>query len=364
MNQAWLYCLPLGGGMLLVALARGLRRARQARAGGLPERNPGPEQGYAWIAWSLQHMPGWFNEYGLRLGAGIAVALMPKQRNCSRAYLRLALGREPGWGDVWRHFLAFTRYLLLRIEIAHGHEPRVRFAEGHGDELRAWLATEKPALYGTMHLGNSDLVGFFLGHIGGRIHMIRKQVGNSEETERLARRYAPHVSFIWINDWRRLILAMNDALRAGCSLAMQCDRPEYSSKLEAFGFFGEARQFPFTIYHLAIMHERPVVFSFALPDPADPAATVVSVLPMFYPDPHRDRTGNFAAARTHFQAFLDAVEAELRSNPFLWFNFTPMNPPAQPDETAPRRRLRQDAAGSALAPAGAEPLASSQRSRS
>ena len=95
--------------------------------------------------------------------------------------------------------------------------------------------------------------------------MIRKKVGNSEDVDRLAERYGASVSFIWINDWSRLVLAMNDALREGKSLALQCDRPEYSSKKEGFEFFGERRSFPFTIYHLAIMHGLPVVMSFAVP---------------------------------------------------------------------------------------------------
>jgi predicted LPLAT superfamily acyltransferase len=313
-------------------------RARRERFEALEERNPGPEGGYAWIGWSLRHLPGWFNRGGLRLGAAVAMLLMPRQRNWSREYLRLALGREPGLAEVWRHFHAFSRYLLLRLAIAHGHEPRVRFASGHGEELRAWLATGRPALYGTMHVGNSDLVGFFLGRIGGRVHMIRRKVGNSEDTERLAQRYASHVTFIWINDWSRLVLAMNDALRAGCSLAMQCDRPEYSSKLDAFRFFGLDRRFPFTIYHLAIMHERPVVLSYAIPDQDDPGETVVCVLPMFHPNPSAGREANFAAARVHFQDFLSAVEAQLRRTPYLWFNFIPMNLPLPDDERTRRPR--------------------------
>jgi predicted LPLAT superfamily acyltransferase len=315
----------------------GFRRAPAEKEPQPPsDRNPGPAQGYAWIGWSLHHLPGWFNRNGLKVGAAIAMAAMPAQRKWSRQYLRLALGREPRWREIWRHFHAFSQYLLLRLAIANGHEPRVRFAAGHGDELRAWLAGGKPALYGTMHLGNSDLVGFFLGQIGGRVHMIRKRVGNSEDTDRLARRYASHVTFIWINDWSRLILAMNDALRAGCSLAMQCDRPEYSSKLEPFQFFGAERCFPFTIYHLAIMHERPVILSYAIPDQHDPAETVVFMLPIFHPAPEVGREANFAAARAHFQAFLAAVEAQLRLTPFLWFNFTAMNPPA--NGTMQRRR--------------------------
>ncbi len=359
MNFPWPYALAACGiAALCYGLTRGLRRRRAARRQALAERNPGPESGYAWIGWSLQHLPEWFNQFGLRVGASIALVVMRRQRNWSREYLRLALGREPGWADVWRHLYAFSRYLYLRLAIAHGHEPRVRFAAGHGDELRAWLASGRPALYGTMHLGNSDLIGFFLGHLGGRVHMIRKQVGNSEDTDRLAQRYGSHVTFIWINDWSRLILAMNDALRAGCSLAMQCDRPEYSSKREAFWFFGLERQFPFTIYHLAIMHERPVLLSYAIPAEEDPTVTVVFTPPMFHPDPGVGRQENFSAARRHFQTFLQTVEGQLRQTPFLWFNFTAMNPPLAPDTTTRRPR-----GGEAVAP-GAPAVGSDQTLRS
>ena len=344
-HSPWLYLL----GVLCVAVPvtvgtyRGWVRARYARRPQVVDRNPGPEFGYAYIGWLLRG-PRWFIGLNVWLGTWIAFWTLPGQRACSREYLTLALGRAPARGDVWRHFHAYTEYLLLKMAIGGGREPRVRFAAGHGDELRAWVESGRAALYGTMHLGHSDLIGFFLGHFGGRLHMVRKQVGNSEDTERLSRRFERSVSIIWINDWSRLVLAMNDALRAGCSLALQCDRPEYSSKLEAFDFFGARRLFPFTIYHLAIMHGLPVVLSFAVPDEREPDLTVVHVLPMFQPSPDRTRPENFAAAHAHFQEFLTTIEHQLRRTPFLWFNYTPMNPPASADAALPGaaggRRLR------------------------
>lgn len=318
-------CLGLA---LAVGTYRAVVRARYARNPQVVDRNPGPEFGYAYIGWQLRTMPRWFTDWTARLGTWIAYLTLARQRACSREYLALALGRSPTRREVWRHFHAYTEYILLRMAIGDGREPRVRFAAGHGDELRAWLKQGGAALYGTMHLGHSDLMGFFLGHLGGRLHMVRKQVGNSEDTERLARRFDRSVTVIWINDWSRLILAMNDALRAGCSLALQCDRPEYSSKLEAFDFFGARRMFPFTIYYLAIMHELPVVLSFAVPDEQDAELTVVHVLPMFHPSTELTRPENFAAAHRHFQGFLRQIEEQLRQTPFLWFNYTPMNPPA------------------------------------
>ncbi len=333
-RAVWLLA-SLGACAVMVRFAQRTWQTVQRRRGGNgqappADRNPGPPGGYHFIGWSLRRMPDWFNRLGMRVGTSLCLWTLPKQRAGSREYLRLVLGREPTWNELWEHFFAFTEYLLLRMTISQGADPAVCFAPGHGDELRAWIAGGCPALYGTMHLGRSDLVGFFLGHLGGRVHMIRKRVGNSEDTRRLAQRFARSVTFIWINDWSRLILAMNDALRAGHSLAMQCDRPEYSSKHEGFRFLGKRRVFPFTIYHLAIMHGMPVVLSYAVPHAQNPLLTVVHVPPMFYPSEALTRAENFLAAHAHFQAFLDEVEALLKRQPYLWFNFTPMNPPCSP----------------------------------
>lgn len=345
MRSAGLYVFAF---VLLVVLPVGIgtwRGFARARRDGIGERNPGPEGGYGLIAFSLRHMPGWFNRIGMDLGAWIAWATLPWQRAYSSQYLRLALGREPTARDVWRHFRAYTEYFIQRLKICAGGEPDIHFAAGEGGELRAWIDQGRAALYGTMHIGHSDLLGFLMANLGGHVHMVRKKVGNSDDVGWLAKRYAGGVSFIWINDWSRLVLAMNDALRAGCSLAMQCDRAEYSSKLEPFDFFGR-RLFPFTIYHLGIMHGLPVGLSYAVSPEDEPETVVVHMPPMFHPRPgHEHRAQNFAAARAHFQAFLALVERQLRQTPYVWFNFTPMNPPCiDESNTAPRRRAAQVAA--------------------
>ncbi len=279
---------------VLIGLWRGFARARRVKAG-VAERNPGPDGSYVLIGWSLRHMPGWFNRAGMDVGTWIAWATLPRQRECSREYLRLALGHEPTTREVWKHFRAYTEYL------------------------------------------------------GGRAHMVRKKVGNSDDIDRLASRYAGSVAFIWINDWSRLILAMNDALRSGCSLAMQCDRFEYSSKREGFEFFGRRLLFPFTIYHLAIMHGLPVTLSYAVSTDDDPEAIVVHTPPMFHPrEGHEHRRENFAAAHEHFQGFLTMIEAQLRCTPYLWFNFTPLNPVCPEALPTPRRAGRTMLASGAV----------------
>ena len=73
---------------------------------------------------------------------------------------------------------------------------------------------------------------------------------------------------------------------------------------------------------------RPVLLTVGVP--GAPGETVVHGSPAWRPDPARGREENLSAARGHFQAFLDRIEALLRTCPYWWFNFTPLNPEAPP----------------------------------
>jgi predicted LPLAT superfamily acyltransferase len=214
---------------------------------------------------------------------------------------------------------------MLRLRVARG---RPHWGELAPDAtgFHALLASGEPALLGTFHVGHSDLTGFLLGRQEHRrVFMVRQRVGNSHDTEILARAFGDWVKFIWVNDPANLLFALKDAIAAGGSIALKCDRLEFSAKTEAFDFLGARRLFPFTIYHLALIFRRPVVLCVGLP--AGPGRSTVHSSPLFVPDP-ADKSGSFARAREHFQNFLRQLEPILRADPLLWFNFIPLNPPA------------------------------------
>ena len=96
-----------------------------------------------------------------------------------------------------------------------------------------------------------------LGGLGRHITILRMQVGNSTDTRLLGRQYEGKVSVLWINDPTRLLFTLKEVIEAGESLALKCDRLEFSAKTEPFHFLGARRLFPFTIYHLALMFDRP-----------------------------------------------------------------------------------------------------------
>lgn len=289
-------------------------------------RNAGPSWGCAFLVRADRVLPTWLFEPALKLGTWIAVGLMPAERRHSRDYLRLIFHREPTWREIWRHFFAFTEMFMLLLRVGEGRPHQCRPLPSC-DEFSALMASGRPALLGTFHFGNSDLLGFLLGDFRRHVHMIRLRVENSGDTARLARQFGKWVTFIWVNERENLLFALKQAAQSGSSIALKCDRPYYSAKLEPFQFLGARRCFPFTIYHLALLFDQPVVLCVSVPGAT--GESLVHSSPVFEPG-GRSKEDNLERARAHFQDFLSRLEAILRENPYLWFNFIPLNPVAAP----------------------------------
>jgi len=293
-------------------------------------RNAGPGWGYGFLRRADRVLPARLFDLLLGLGTWVAVATMPAQRRHSRDYLALIFGRPAALHEVWRHFFTFARMFLLRLRLAEGRPHGCRAMPGC-EEFIALMASGRPALLGTFHMGNSDLLGFFLRQFDRHIYMVRLRVGNSPDTDHLAARFAPWVTFLWITEPGSLLFALKEAAQSGGSIALKCDRPEHTAKLEPFEFLGARRLFPFTIYHLALLFQRPVAFCVSVP--GGEGESLVYGSPVFEPD-NEPKAANLARARDHFQGVLARVETLLRANPFLWFNFTPLNPAVAPSAPA------------------------------
>jgi predicted LPLAT superfamily acyltransferase len=290
-----------------------------------PARNPGPSWGFQFLRRCDDLLPEFLFRPLRKLGTAVAMFSMPGQRAHSREYLTVLHGRKPTGREVFRHFWAFEEFLMLRLRVARGLPHRGELA-ADADGFRQLLATGEPALLGTFHFGHSDLTGFLLGRQEHRrVFMIRQRVGNSHDTEILGAQFAEWVSFIWVNESDGLLFALKGAIEEGGSVALKCDRLEFSAKTEPFTFLGARRLFPFTIYHLALIFRRPVVL--CVGRPAGPGLSTVHSSPLFVPDA-AGKAENLARARVHFQEFLTRLEAMLREEPELWFNFLPLNPVA------------------------------------
>ena len=255
------------------------------------------------------------------------VGLVLARRNIphSRAYLTAVTGRPASIFQVWKHYERMIYGLGRKLRAARGLVPELRLADAEASrEFVALAESGEPALFGTFHVGDSDLLGCMLARkFSRRLTMVRLRVGNSTDTDMMAKNFGDLVDFLWVNRPEDVLFGIKDAMSAGASLALQCDREEHASKTGAFTFLGARRRFPVTIYHLAALFRRPVAFAFAMPQEDGHAAVHTS--PVFRPDPEASRAEVIAAGEAHFQQVLNTLEAELRRNPYVWFNFTPLN---------------------------------------
>lgn len=294
-----------------------------------PRRNPGPRWGFAFLRAADRLLPRAIFRFFLVVGTGVALAAMPRQRASAIAYHRALTGKEPTLSQIWRQFFAFTESLMELLRL--GQDGHHRFTIEESDEGNAFASlarSGRPALFGTFHVGNSDLLGYALHKFDRRVHMIRTRMENSDDTRWLGERFADGITFIWVDRPEAMLFAIKEAVEAGHSLAMKCDRPEQSGRLEAFRFLGKERLFPFAIYHFSLLFHMPVVFAMAWP--LGIGRSEVTTSSVFEPDPQAGREGNFRRAREHFQEVLRDLEARLARDPALWFNFGPLNPENRP----------------------------------
>lgn len=293
-----------------------------------PARNPGPSWGYQFLRVTDWVLPEVIYRPLRAIGTMIAMAGMPKQRKYSREYLSLVFGRPATTQEVFHHFFAFEEALMQRLRIANGKHIECEYSPG-SDDFRQWMENGGPVILGTMHVGASDMLGFQLaGKSQNPIYLVRQRVANSHDTEALSRRFGSALHFIWVNEPSEMLYALKEALETTSAVAIQCDRVEQGARTEVFEFLGSSRLFPFTIYHLALIFERPVLLSFGIP-----GANGLSQLyaaPRYSKIPGEPKEESLKRARDHFQGFLRLLESRLREDPYIWFNFLPLNPVSTP----------------------------------
>lgn len=285
-------------------------------------RNPGPIGGYWIILFARRWVPRPIFRALVIFGTWIAVFTLRDQRAGSRRYLTSVLKRPPTLTEVHQHFLSFADSLIEILWTAKGNPHRVYWAEGEGSDFEETLAKFPIVLFGTFHLGNSDLLGYLLGNFGRQVSMIRIRVANSADTELAQKQFGDSIRFIWVDDPQNLSFAVKNAVERGESLAMKCDRVEGARKTEVFTFLGEEIIFPFTIYHLSRLFSIPVLFAFGFTDEA--GGTISYAAPAFVPVSGAKSAEHLTRAKDHFQTVLSIIEDLLRERPYAWHNFKPL----------------------------------------
>lgn len=247
------------------------------------------------------------------------LAISPRDRAASRRFLGRALGREPGIGDVFRHFHAFATAILDRVYLLndqyHLFDVRVR-----GEEIvTGMLARGEGCLLVGAHLGSFEIVRF----VGREARVPRVSLvmydANTRTLNAVLNAINPRLAMRVIALGRiDSMLQLERALGEGEFVGMLADRAIEGESTVPRAFLGAPARFPTGPFRIAAMLGRPLVLMIGV------------YLGGRRYEVHFERLADFSGTgRAQREQAIDAsqrryvarLEHYCRKAPYNWFNF-------------------------------------------
>jgi predicted LPLAT superfamily acyltransferase len=192
----------------------------------------------------------------------------PDPRRHARRYLARALGRTPGWRDLWRHFHAFASVALDRIWFARGEMQHFELRLTGGPVVDAALADGRGALMLGAHLGSFEVLHTVGAERPGMHVAMVMYPDNARMVQSVLQALAPEASLDVIPLGQPgSALRIRDWLDGGGLVGLLGDRFRPGAGLEgsvACPFLGAAARFGDGPMRLALTLRREVVFMVGL----------------------------------------------------------------------------------------------------
>jgi predicted LPLAT superfamily acyltransferase len=242
------------------------------------------------------------------------------ERAASRAFLARALGREPTWRDVYRHFLAFSQVTLDRLYLMAESFRRFR-VETHGlDALDEAMNVGKGTLVLSAHLGSFDALRVLSERRPDAVIRILLDVGQNAGLSTLLNALNPQLAEM-IMDARRpgpqLVLDMQSALAKNAVVSTLVDRLRPGNPAVTVNFLGAPASFPASPWMLAAALRVPVILAFGLYAGGRRYDLYFERFDVELP---KDRQLRAAALTVIVQRFSDRLAHYVRMAPYNWFN--------------------------------------------
>ena len=251
-------------------------------------------------------------------------------RRASEDYLRRALGRDPRWRDVYRHFFTFATTIHDRIYLVNRHFSLFDF-EVHGEEaLRQLLAGGKGLILMGAHLGSFEVIraiGWKYADL--RVAMVMHQ-GNAQKIMAVLGAINPRAAQDIIGMGHvDSMLQVRERLDDGSVVGILADRTPGGEALRSARILGAEANLPVGPFRMAAMLQRPVVFMTGLYLGGNRYAVHFDTLADFSAIAREQRDAAVDAAVSRYAELLDQY---CRKAPYNWFNFFAFWPSAATEE--------------------------------
>lgn len=254
--------------------------------------------------------------------AGISLYFLlfaPSAKAASRAYLRRALGREPGRADLYRHFHSFASTIHDRVFLLNARFDLFEL-EVHGEDvIRSVLADGRGAFLMGGHMGSFE-VARAIGRRqpGLRVGMVMYEDNARKINAALAAINPAAGQEIFPLGQVDSMLKVQAALDDGMVLGVLADRTLGGDPTVSVPFLGPAAEFPLGPMRLAAMLRRPVLFMTGLYLGGNRYAIHFERLADFSAI---ERGARDAAVHAAVEAYAACLERHCRNAPYNWFNF-------------------------------------------
>jgi predicted LPLAT superfamily acyltransferase len=245
----------------------------------------------------------------------------PTARVASRDYLRRALGRNPRWRDLWRHFFAFASCTLDRIFLLSRRHQSIEVDVDRPEEVAAVVASKPGCLLFVAHFGSAEslrLMGVDRRRLPLSILLDRN---HGRMLTELLEELNPELARNVIDASERgpqLVLTLKEALAAGRMLGIMVDRALASDRTVAVDFLGGRALFPVGPWQMAHALGVPIILGFGVYRGGN---RYTAHFELFAEHLHLPRESRDAAIAGFAQAYAQRLEKYVRGAPYNWFNF-------------------------------------------
>ena len=242
-----------------------------------------------------------------------------RARRASAEYLRRALGRRPGIGDVFRHYHAFASTIHDRMYLLAGRYSYFDVTMSAPAELLALLRQGRGCILLGSHLGSFEILrarsfSDCVPPVNVLMHL-----DNAEKINSVLHPLAPGIeSRIIPLGGPESLLRVRECLARGEIVGMLGDRALRNERSCRCDFLGARARFPLGPLLLAGLLEAPVVLFFGLylggrryETRLEPFADAIPLEPR----------GREAAVRPWVERYARRLEHHCRLAPYNWFNF-------------------------------------------
>lgn len=254
--------------------------------------------------------------YGI---AAYFLLLAPAARRASRDFLRRALEREPGWGDLFRHVLAFASTIHDRVYLLNDRFDLFDIAV-HGDGLvAAAMNRGRGAFLMGAHMGSFEIIHA----LGRREPGVRAAMVMYEDNARKINAMLGAINPAALQNIIPLgridsMLNVRRELDDGVFVGVLGDRTLGDDATMPISFLGAAAALPVGPFRMAAVLHRPVIFMVGLYLGGNRYAVHFESLADFSEISREQRGAAIEAAIARYAALL---EQHCRAAPYNWFNF-------------------------------------------